>query len=41
MKAHVFDVGLMLLETHAAAAVPLKVDFILRTQVAGRGRSLT
>ncbi|MGH7665645.1 MAG: alpha/beta fold hydrolase [Gemmatimonadaceae bacterium] len=28
MEAHVFDAGHMLLETHAAAAVSLMVDFI-------------
>jgi pimeloyl-ACP methyl ester carboxylesterase len=31
MEAHVFDAGHMLLETHAAAAVSLMVDFIRRT----------
>jgi pimeloyl-ACP methyl ester carboxylesterase len=30
MQAHVFDAGHLLLETHAAAAVPLMVDFIGR-----------
>jgi len=32
MEAHVFDAGHFLLETHAAAAVSLMVDFIRRTQ---------
>jgi pimeloyl-ACP methyl ester carboxylesterase len=32
MEAHVFDAGHLLLETHAAAAVPLMLDFIRRTQ---------
>ena len=32
MGAHVFDAGHLLLETHAAAAVPLMLDFIRRTQ---------
>ncbi len=32
MEAHVFDGGHMLLETHAAAAVPLMLDFIRRTR---------
>ena len=32
MEAHVFDGGHLLLETHAAAAVPLMLDFIRRTQ---------
>jgi pimeloyl-ACP methyl ester carboxylesterase len=32
MEAHVFDAGHFLLETHAAAAVPLMLDFITRTQ---------
>lgn len=31
MEAHVFDAGHKLLETHAAAAVPLMLDFITRT----------
>jgi pimeloyl-ACP methyl ester carboxylesterase len=31
MEAHVFDAGHMLLETHAAAAASLMVDFIRRT----------
>lgn len=35
MEAHVFDAGHFLLETHAAAAVPLMLDFIGRTQRAG------
>ena len=32
MEAHVFDAGHMLLETHAAAAVPLMRTFIRRTR---------
>jgi pimeloyl-ACP methyl ester carboxylesterase len=32
MEAHVFDAGHALLETHAAAAVPLMLDFIRRTE---------
>lgn len=32
MEAHVLDAGHMLLETHAAAAVSLMLDFIRRTQ---------
>ncbi len=32
MEAHVLDAGHKLLETHAAAAVPLMLDFISRTQ---------
>jgi surfactin synthase thioesterase subunit len=32
MEAHVFDAGHMLLETHAAAAVSLMVDFIRHTR---------
>ncbi len=32
MEAHVFDAGHFLLETHAAAAVPLMLDFIRRTR---------
>jgi pimeloyl-ACP methyl ester carboxylesterase len=32
MEAHILDAGHKLLETHAAAAVPLMVDFIKRTQ---------
>jgi pimeloyl-ACP methyl ester carboxylesterase len=31
MEAHVLDAGHLLLETHAAAAVPLMLDFIART----------
>jgi hypothetical protein len=31
MEAHVLDAGHLLLETHAAAAVPLMVDFVRRT----------
>jgi pimeloyl-ACP methyl ester carboxylesterase len=31
MEAHVLDAGHLLLETHAAAAVPLMLDFITRT----------
>jgi pimeloyl-ACP methyl ester carboxylesterase len=34
MEAHVLDAGHKLLETHAAAAVPLMLDFIRRTQTA-------
>jgi surfactin synthase thioesterase subunit len=36
MEAHVFDAGHMLLETHAAEAASLMVDFIKRTQRTGR-----
>lgn len=32
MEAHVFDAGHLLLETHAAEAAPLMLDFIRRTQ---------
>ena len=32
MEAHVFDAGHFLLETHAAEALPLMLDFIRRTQ---------
>jgi pimeloyl-ACP methyl ester carboxylesterase len=32
MEAHIFDAGHLMLETHAAAAVPLMIDFIERTQ---------
>jgi pimeloyl-ACP methyl ester carboxylesterase len=32
MEAHVLDGGHFLLETHAAAAVPLMLDFIRRKQ---------
>ncbi|WP_292393852.1 alpha/beta fold hydrolase [Mesorhizobium sp.] len=32
MEAHVFDAGHKLLETHAAAAAPLMLDFIRHTQ---------
>ncbi|MET3443203.1 pimeloyl-ACP methyl ester carboxylesterase [Variovorax paradoxus] len=32
MEAHVLDGGHFLLETHAATAVPLMLDFIRRTQ---------
>ena len=32
MEAHVLDAGHLLLETHAAAAVSLMLDFIGRTQ---------
>jgi pimeloyl-ACP methyl ester carboxylesterase len=32
MEAHVFNAGHFLLETHAAAAVSLMLDFIRRTQ---------
>jgi pimeloyl-ACP methyl ester carboxylesterase len=31
MEAHIFDAGHLLLETHAAAAAPLMLDFIRRT----------
>ncbi|GFE78077.1 hydrolase [Steroidobacter agaridevorans] len=34
MEAHIFDGGHLLLETHAAAAVPLMLDFICRTRQA-------
>jgi pimeloyl-ACP methyl ester carboxylesterase len=37
MEAHVLDAGHKLLETHAAAAVPLMLDFIRRTQREGAG----
>jgi hypothetical protein len=30
MEAHVLDAGHLLLETHAAAAVPLMLDFFAR-----------
>ena len=36
MEAHVFDAGHFLLETHAAAAAPLMLDFIERVQRAGK-----
>jgi pimeloyl-ACP methyl ester carboxylesterase len=36
MEAHVFDAGHLLLETHSAAAVPLMLDFIQRTNVGER-----
>lgn len=32
MEAHIFDAGHFLLETHSAAATPLMLDFIERTQ---------
>jgi surfactin synthase thioesterase subunit len=32
MEAHILDGGHKLLETHAAAAVPLMLQFIRRTQ---------
>jgi pimeloyl-ACP methyl ester carboxylesterase len=32
MEAHVLDAGHFLLETHAAEAVPLMLDFIRRTE---------
>jgi hypothetical protein len=32
MEAHVLDAGHLLLETHAAVAVPLMLDFIRRCQ---------
>ena len=35
MEAHVLDAGHKLLETHAAAAVPLMLDFIRRTRQEG------
>lgn len=35
MEAHVFDAGHFLLETHAAPAASLMVDFIQRTRAAG------
>ncbi len=35
MEAHIFDGGHFLLETHAAAAVALMLDFISRTQRGG------
>jgi len=37
MEAHVFDAGHLLLETHAAAAASLMLDFIRRTQREGAG----
>jgi pimeloyl-ACP methyl ester carboxylesterase len=37
MEAHVFDAGHMLLETHAAAAIPLMLAFIKRTQRENEG----
>jgi pimeloyl-ACP methyl ester carboxylesterase len=37
MEAHVFDAGHMLLETHAAAAIPLMLQFIKRTQRESEG----
>lgn len=40
MEAHVLDAGHKLLETHAAAAAPLMLDFVTRTQ-RGRGRAET
>jgi pimeloyl-ACP methyl ester carboxylesterase len=36
MEAHILDAGHKLLETHAAAAVPLMLQFIRRTQRDGR-----
>ena len=36
MEAHVFDAGHMLLETHAAAAASLMLDFIRRTATGER-----
>jgi pimeloyl-ACP methyl ester carboxylesterase len=38
MEAHVLDAGHLLLETHSAAAAPLLLDFVRRTQDALRGR---
>ena len=38
METHVLDAGHLLLETHAAAAVPLMLDFIGRTQRKTKGR---
>jgi pimeloyl-ACP methyl ester carboxylesterase len=35
MEAHIFDAGHLLLETHAAPAVSLMVDFIGRTRPEG------
>lgn len=32
MEAHIFDTGHMLLETHAAEAVSIMLEFIMRTQ---------
>jgi hypothetical protein len=37
MEAHVLDAGHKLLETHAAAAGSLMLDFIRRTQREGAG----
>jgi pimeloyl-ACP methyl ester carboxylesterase len=36
MEAHVFDAGHLLLETHAASAVPIMLDFIRRTSPSPR-----
>ncbi len=38
MEAHILDAGHKLLETHAAAAVPLMLDFIKRTQAKAKQR---
>jgi hypothetical protein len=38
MEAHVFDAGHIPLETHAAAAVSLMLDFIRRTQPEAKER---
>ena len=37
MEAHVLDAGHLLLETHAAAAIPLMIEFICRVQGQGPG----
>lgn len=37
METHIFDAGHLLLETHAASAVSLMLDFIRRTQRANEG----
>jgi pimeloyl-ACP methyl ester carboxylesterase len=37
MEAHVLDAGHLLLETHAAAAVPLMLDFVRRARKGGEG----
>jgi hypothetical protein len=34
MEAHILDAGHLLLETHSAAAAPLMLDFVRRTQQA-------
>jgi hypothetical protein len=39
MEAHVLDAGHKLLETHAAAAAPIMVDFIVRTRRRAKERA--